>query len=76
MMDEVVSAYVHYNAYHLFSSARLQEMPERYWIHEERGESLIWLYGENLLPGVCVNLVRSDPSITNEDTARQATVCS
>lgn len=33
VMDEAVSAHVHYNAYHLFFSARLsalQEMPERY----------------------------------------------
>lgn len=33
MMDEAVSARVHYNAHHLFFPARLsalQEMPERY----------------------------------------------
>lgn len=41
-MDEAVSAHVHYNAHHLFFSATLsalQEMPERYWIHEERRDS-------------------------------------
>lgn len=36
----------------------------------KREETLIWFYGENLLLGVCVNLVHGDPSITNEDTAR------
>lgn len=42
MMDEAVSAHVHYNAHYLFFSARLsalQEMPEWYWTHEERREA-------------------------------------
>lgn len=55
-MDEAVSAHVHYNAYHLFFSARLsalQEMPEKYWIHEERADARLILWREFAL-GVCV----------------------
>lgn len=46
----------------------LQEMPERYWSHEERGNSHLILWRE--FAARCVNFVRGDPSITNEDTAR------
>lgn len=46
-MDEAVSAHVHYNAHHLFFSARLsalQEMPERYWRRGERRNSHLILW--------------------------------
>lgn len=49
VMDEAVSAHVHYNAYHLFFPARLsalQEMPERYGIHEERANAHLILWRE------------------------------
>lgn len=75
VMDEAVSAHVHYNASHLFFSARLsalQEMPERYGIHEERADAHLILWREFAL-SVCVCVCAcSHQSITNEDTPTQA----
>ncbi|MEQ2251943.1 hypothetical protein ILYODFUR_016428, partial [Ilyodon furcidens] len=71
MMDEVVSAHVHYNAHHLFFSAALsalQEMPEQYWTHEEKRSLPYDFMGE--FAARCVKSAHSNPSITNKDTFR------